>query len=639
MSSIAQKPGFVKSLVAWISAHELAILGLLAPFFLFPNRYTPAAALLLLLVWLCRWAATGRLSGPTLSDGAMLLLLLSAAVGCVVSVDAAMSRAKWWGIVLQVAAFYGVVNGLQTEKGILRVAGLLVLGTTGVALAGLAGADWDSVRLLDLPQVYDRLPRLIRGLPGSGVPVASDLFHVREVGASLAMLLPIPFALLLFGRDRRLRTLSTLALALGGGTLLLCQSLQALMGLGMALLLIAVWRSRWFLLALPLGLLGLAGAVLTYGPSRAALALLSLENPFGIAVVLRLDIWSRALAMVRDMPFTGAGLNTFPLIQTHFYPGLLLGPEPHAHSLFLGTAVDLGLPGLVALLWLLVVFYVTLVAGYRLSTNRDVQVLLVGLAAGVLAYVGHGLVDSVTLGAKPVAALFIMLGLAPAVWATSRQRAEEQPAQRGFVRWALRPGGGATGLRLALPAALSLALLLAIALLAPATLSLNLGAIPAHKALVEARTEGWVRAQELAAGLSRLQQAAARAPDNVYLHDLLGSLYAWQADDAAALRALQSRVTLESPNPLARYGPHEALRRRIEGEAGHDRWDDALRVYQHWLERYPGRAESYVRPAAVWHLHKGDAPRAAALLRSGLEAGARPAGLLSYYLAQIEAGE
>ena len=366
---ITKMRSFVKLLAARVAQVEFIPLALAAPFLLFPNRWTVLAFGLIALTWLCRAIAFGRLTVPTGMEAPLALLVLMALVGFWISADPAMSRAKLWGIVLQVALFYGVVNGLRSARGVRWMAGLLLAATVGVALLSVVGTDWASVRLIDLPWLYDRLPNLVRGLPGSGVPVATDLFNPRHVGATMAMLLPVALALLLFGRDRWLRLLSAGALVVSGVTLLLSQALQAILGLTLALLFILTWRSRWFLLAIPLALLAVVGGVLAYGPSRAALALLSYDHPLGIAVVLRLDIWSRAWAMVRDMPFTGVGLNTFPVIQTHFYPGFLLGPESHTHNLFLQTAVDLGLLGLWALLWLLVTFAFPLT--FRLGPYRN----------------------------------------------------------------------------------------------------------------------------------------------------------------------------------------------------------------------------------------------------------------------------
>jgi len=627
---IPEVRSFVKRLAGRIAKVELIPLALAAPFLVFPSRWTLLALGLIALTWLCRVIAFGRFSVPTGMDAPLVLIVVTALVGYWISADPAMSHAKLWGIVLQVALFYGVANGLRSLEAIRWMAGLLLAATVGVAVLSLVGTDWASVRLIDLPWLYDRLPNLVRGLPGSGVPVATDLFNPRHIGGTMAMLLPVPLALLFFGRGWRVTLLAAAAVLMGSVTLLLAQPPQAILGLALALLLLLTWRSRWFLLAIPLGLVGVAGGVLAYGPSRAALALLSMDNPLGIAVVLRLDIWSRAWAMVRDMPFTGVGLNTFPVIQTHFYPGFLLGPESHAHNLFLHTAVDLGLPGLCALLWLLIAFAITARRAYLATVDRELRALVVGLAGGVLAYVGYGLVDTMTLGAKPVAALFVMLGLAPAILAVERARVDEQaPARPRESRYK------AFG-RVAVPLGSLGILLLAVALAEPATPWLNLGAIRAHKLLVNARATGAVVNKDLEAALGPLRQAAARDAGNVYLTDLLGSLYAWQGNYEASLDALERRVELEPENPMSRYAPWMPWVRRLQGEEPSRGWNDLLWVYRHWQTRYPDRAEGYVRSAMVWERHKTEPERARQVLEAGLENGAKPQGLLTYYRSQLE---
>jgi putative inorganic carbon (HCO3(-)) transporter len=621
---------FVKRLASRVARVELIPLAVAAPFLLFPNRCTVLALGLIALTWLARVIAFGWFSIPTGMDAPLALLVLMALVGFWASADPAMSQAKLWGIVLEVALFYGVANGVSSVKGVRWMAGLLLAATMGVALLSLAGSDWASVRLIDLPWLYDRLPNLIRGLPGSGVPVATELFNPRQVGGAMAVLLPVPLALLFFGQGLWLRMLAAGALLVGLLTLLLAQPPQAILGLTLAVLLLLAWRSRWLLLIIPLGLLVVAGGILAYGPSRAALALLSMDNPLGIAVVLRLDIWSRAWAMVRDMPFTGVGLNTFPVIQTHFYPGLLLGPEPHAHNLFLQTAVDLGLPGLSALLWLLIAFAITARRAYLASLDPELQALVVGLAGGVLAYVGYGLVDTMTLGAKPVAALFAMMGLVPAILTAESARVDEQAPAR--PRESRHKAFG----RVAVPLGSLGILMLTVALTQPATPWLNLGAIRAHKLLVNARATGEVTNNDLEGALGPLRQAAARDPGNVYLTDLLASLYAWKGEYETALDAFQRRVALEPENPISRYAPWMPWFRYLQGGEPSSRWDDLLWVYRHWQNRYPDRAEGYVRAAIVWERYKAEPGRARQVLETGLENEARPLGLLTYYRSQLE---
>jgi putative inorganic carbon (HCO3(-)) transporter len=626
---ITEIRSYVEPVAQRVAEFELIMLGLAAPFLLFPNSLTVLAVGVIVFTWVCRAIASGRLSVWTGMEAPLALLVLTAFIGSRISADPPMSWAKLWGIVLGVALLYGVANGLRSGRAIWWTIGIVLAGTMGMALLSLVGTDWEAVRLIDLPWLYDRLPNLIQRLPGGVAPLAAELFNPRHVGGTMAMLLPVPLALLFFGRNLWLRLLSAGAVLIAGLTLLLAAPIQAGLGVALGLLLILAWWSRGFLLLVPVGLLAVAGVVLAYGPSPAALALLSTENPLGIAVVRRLDIWSRAWAMVQDMPFTGVGLNTFPVIQTHFYPGFLLGPESHAHNLLLQTAVDLGLPGLFALVWLLIAFAMTARRAYLGTADGDLRVLLVGLAGGVLAYVGYGLVDTMALGSKPADGLFIMMGLAPAILAV-------EAAGEGVEESAMPLASYLnTVVRVAVPIAFLAILLLAVALVAPSKPSLNLGAIRAHKVLIRARATGSLEAGQLEAALSPLRGAEVRDPQNVNLMDLLGSLYAWQGDNEAAVAAFERRVMLEPENPMALYAPWIPWQRRLQGEEPTSGWDDLVWVYAHWQNRYPDRAEGYVRSAILRQRFMGEQAHARQVLSMGLENEARPKGLLTYYLSEL----
>jgi len=604
---------------AWIARHDLWLLAATVVFVLASRHGIPLILALIALIWCCRRIASGRFTLRTAMDVPTAVLVAMALLNTAISVDPAISQARFGIIALEVALYYHMVNELRSHRDILRITGVLILVIAGVGLASLVRTEWAIVRLVDLPQVYGRLPRLAWNEAGGGMPWADTPFNPREVGATQAILLPVSMAFLLFGRHRGLRWLSLGGFAVGGMIVLLSQSLESMLGLAVGLLLIITWRSRWFLVSVPIGLLAIAAAVLAYGPGQLALTLLSLKDRIGIGVVLRLDIWSRGLAMIHDMPYTGIGLNTYAPIQTHFYPGFLLGPEPHAHSLFLQTALDFGLPGLVAFLWLLAAFYFTVVRAYRATSNRDLRALLVGLAGGVLVYLVNGLVDMITIGAVSV---WAMLGLAAAVAAQATTDNTE-------------PATVVNRHTLAILVVASFALLASF-FIVPAAPYLNLGAIRAHKVLLEARTAGSPQPGALQAAAEPLRQALARDPDNAHAYDLLGSLYAWQGDYAAALQAFDHGVALDGQSPMAHYGPFEALRRRMAGEPVDQGWDDLLWVYGYWMARYPDRAETYVKVAMVWDRHKGDRARAAAVLRSGLDRGAQPRGLLSYYRLQLK---
>jgi tetratricopeptide (TPR) repeat protein len=75
----------------------------------------------------------------------------------------------------------------------------------------------------------------------------------------------------------------------------------------------------------------------------------------------RWQVWTRALLMIRDYPFTGIGLDTFRLVAQNEYPyfNYAYNQTEHPHNLFLQAGADQGVLGLLALLWLIIAFYRT----------------------------------------------------------------------------------------------------------------------------------------------------------------------------------------------------------------------------------------------------------------------------------------
>jgi putative inorganic carbon (HCO3(-)) transporter len=97
---------------------------------------------------------------------------------------------------------------------------------------------------------------------------------------------------------------------------------------------------------------------------------------------------------------------------------------PHAHNNFLQVGVDLGIPGLVAYVGLLAAFTLCAWRVHRSTRTRSTRLLVAGLFSGMLAHQVFGVMDAITLGAKPGFLLWIILGLVAALYGLEvRQRA------------------------------------------------------------------------------------------------------------------------------------------------------------------------------------------------------------------------
>jgi len=133
----------------------------------------------------------------------------------------------------------------------------------------------------------------------------------------------------------------------------------------------------------------------------------------------RIEIWEQGLAALRSSPWTGIGLDFYrysgysPVLV---WPNIIVG-RPHAHNLFLQTALDVGLIGLAAYL---AVTASVLRRAYQLAVTgaQDRWVRSVGVAAGlsVLSVQVYGLMDAVALGTKAGVFQWLACGLALAAW-------------------------------------------------------------------------------------------------------------------------------------------------------------------------------------------------------------------------------
>ncbi|MDQ3703429.1 MAG: O-antigen ligase family protein, partial [Chloroflexota bacterium] len=568
------------------------------------------------------------------------LLALTVGMGVAASPLPAASAGRAWGILLGLAIFYGIVNSAAANRE--RVVGSLTAIGLAVTVVGLVGTDWSAapaVPLLWLDGAYQLLPLLAQRVPGGALGAALDLANPREVGGSLSLVFPLLMIRLCRRRaaaEYRSWGFAGAAVATGvmGAVLVLSQALSAIAGV-----LVALWgsaivadraRRRWWIAG---GLILCAITLAAVWPRLGGLSLvrdtlaLPAQPPPGTAhaafgVAARLELWPRALRMIGDAPYTGIGLGMFPWVMDRFYSGFILGPERHAHSFFLQIALDLGLPGLVTVVWLLGAFARHLRADYRSSSDSAGRATTLGLGAGLLAYLVFGTIDVVALGAKPALALWIMLGLGMA----PHRRMPPVTAGQPTLNWGLHVGS---------------AVLMALALLVPISWDgphLNVGRVLAHRALLPPDGSAAAAAAdetELGVAATSLEQAARVGPGNSGTWYLLAALAARRGEDEEALAALEWGVMVDSHAPLQRYALAEALSR----PAGGTDWPALLRVYRQWTMRYPRRAEWYAASAIATCRGQGDRQGALVLLERGRAAVAQPAGLLEAYRARLVGGE
>jgi putative inorganic carbon (hco3(-)) transporter len=356
---------------------------------------------------------------------AVTALLAMALVGTAVSADQSLSVRRMFGLVFSAAALLST-EGVGRAAGTLGptiVAWVLVAQGVGIALIGILFGDMGGGE----PELLANVVRVVqRGVLGQR---SAAVINPNEVAGILVIILPLAVALAgSSGVSWLARAIGGLAAASMAAVTLLTFSRSGLAGVVAAsLAMSAAWRPARTFRALLL-LAGVAfgsAAVHRVGSQVWGWQLPDLQGMPDLAD--RLELWFRAIYMIQDFPFTGIGLNTFPLVTERLYPLFISGPEirfPHAHNLFLQTGVDYGVPGLMAFLWMLAIVGRQWTGTCRVlrswrsvradaSGARELGVLraiLIGLGAGLLGHFVYGLTDAVALGARPGYILWMAIG-------------------------------------------------------------------------------------------------------------------------------------------------------------------------------------------------------------------------------------
>ena len=384
------------------------------------SAWLPAAALLAALLWATRWGLTRRVGVALPVHLPVAVLLLLAVATWWVTPDRSITGPQMARLALGVAWGYALIawaERLQRLRWLVR--GMLV---GGLALAAAAPfvVDWNGL---------NKLPLLPVSLYNQFRPLVGDTVNPNVMAGAIVCVLPVALALGGWGSGAvgwRDRTLAAVAAAVLGSMLVLTQSRGAMLALGAALLVLATLRWRWGGLVLLVGM-GVVGLAFWRNPSLAS-QVVSVGMRVGQGS--RLELWSRAIYLIEDFPWTGVGLGMYGPVVDNLYPLFTSGPGlPHAHNLALQVAVDLGLPGLVAWLSIVLLVYAAAWQSWRSARRRKDSwgsALTAGLLAAHTALLVHGVSDAVTWGMVRTAV--VPWGLWAVVFAAWRVIAQAPPA-------------------------------------------------------------------------------------------------------------------------------------------------------------------------------------------------------------------
>ena len=264
-------------------------------------------------------------------------------------------------------------------------------------------------------------------LPGGHV--FSSIGQANALAAYLVMTVPLSAALV-FGSNGALRTFLLLATAAMIASFVLAQSRGGYLGLGTALIVLAVgWRRE-----IRLGTRGLAAVAALAGAGVVFIALTHASSTLetfrhftprtDASVRFHLDAWRVATEIAKDHPFLGTGPDTFPEVFPRYSHQVL--PRRRAvaldafrvespHNVYLSVAAGSGIPALVAYLAIVVGLFTTIVGALRNATGR----MRIALVAVLAALTGHLMTDAFMTAEITSSWLFWLVGGATLGWSAA----------------------------------------------------------------------------------------------------------------------------------------------------------------------------------------------------------------------------
>ncbi len=372
---------------------------------------------------LARWVGTAATLGPTGDLGVARLTQkarrLSPADWGVLALVGVGACSLLWAehgheaarefrtVVLEAGLFYGLLRViLPRGRSVWPAVDAWVLGGALIALVGLG--QWAFGEGLITAEGVGR----VRGFYGSPNNLALYLGRVLPLGVVFAV----------WGQGGWRRWFYGLALILSAGAMFLTYSRGAwIVGVPASLLVLGAVRGRRTLAVVVAVLIALAVVVfLVVGTGR----LTSLLDTGAGTTFFRIQLWRSSVNMLLDHPVLGVGLDNFLYAYRSTYVLPTAWAEfdlSHPHNFVLDFWLRLGIMGVAVVGWLLVVFFRRAWDTYRRLPQGDERLLVLGLMAGMVYFVAHGLVDNAFFLVDLAFVFALMLVLVQAVTGDTRE--------------------------------------------------------------------------------------------------------------------------------------------------------------------------------------------------------------------------
>ncbi len=345
----------------------------------------------------------------------ILILILMSGVSLLLTAEFETTSTQVSRLLAGLAGFFGLVNWARNRQQLFLASWVFIGAGLLIALAAPVIVRWNQAKGVPVPNaIYDVFPLLFE-----------DAVHPNVMVSIMILLIPLSLAYLLYARQQvpwpltaKWGQILLLTALIAMSIVLLLTKSRGGYAAGAIGVLTVLWFSRQRILVMFLTLITISlGAYLVVEGEHQSQTMIGEITSAG-TLAFRQQVWRIATWMMSDFPFTGVGMGAFNDVATRLYPFPVVD-DPGAHNLALQVGVDLGIPGLIAFLAILILtVYMGLSSIAELNVSGDIplRALSIGLLAGIIALFFHGLVDITVWGTRVAYIPWLVIGLIAAIY-------------------------------------------------------------------------------------------------------------------------------------------------------------------------------------------------------------------------------
>ncbi|MBU1037097.1 O-antigen ligase family protein [Patescibacteria group bacterium] len=313
----------------------------------------------------------------------IILFLIASIISVFVSNNLQVAAGLWKAYFIDVLLFFLVfVYNIQSTKDLKKI--IKILGLTVLVIGVFAIIQKFTGWLI--PNPFWQAAETRRITTFFGYPNANALF--------IAPIFILTITNLLSDKKNKWLIYNLLVLALGFLIIFWTKSSGALIGLAGGLIFLLFFYKKTRLITLIIILL-FSGLLLNLPQSKKYLEKVYIsysQNYLTDApsdIQLRTQQWKETTTLLKDKPILGAGLANYQTAVKPYHLNKHIEIFLYPHNFFLNFWTETGLLGLIAIIWLLIIFFIFTYRNY----HQEKSFLNLILASAMITLLAHGLFD------------------------------------------------------------------------------------------------------------------------------------------------------------------------------------------------------------------------------------------------------